>query len=536
MNSGRGMIPLLCAAMLVGLVLVAGSGAAVAQKPGGILRMPHGDSPASMSIHEESTIVSEGPMMAVFNNLVMFDQHIAQNRLDTIIPDLASEWSWSEDGTMLTFKLRQGVKWHDGKPFTAKDVKCTWDLLQGKGAEKLRINPRKSWYDNLADVTTNGDDEASFHLKRPQPAFIALLASGWSPVYPCHVPPREMRQHPIGTGPFKFVEFKPNERIKLTRNTDYWKPGRPYLDDIEYTIIRNPSTWILALGLKQFDRTGPGFLSVALSKQVKSQVPDINCEINSWNTSRTAIMNRAAPPFDNAQLRRAIMLALDRKAFIEIIGEGQGEIGATMQPPPNGVWGMPAEMLVTLPGYDPDVAKNRVQAQQLMKELGYGPDKRLPVTVTTRNVPAYRDPAVILIDQLKEIYIDGTLNAIDTTQWYPTVMRKDYTLAFTVTETGRDDPDQMFYENYLCGSERNYTGYCNAEVDKLINQQSIETDFEKRRRLVWQIEEHLAEDGGRPIIFHPRSVTCSYPQVKGITVGVNSPYNQWRMEDAWLDR
>jgi peptide/nickel transport system substrate-binding protein len=85
---------------------------------------------------------------------------------------------------------------------------------------------------------------------------------------------------------------------------------------------------------------------------------------------------------------------------------------------------MPAEMLATLPGYDPDVAKNRAQAQQIMQRLGYGPDKRLAVTVTTRNVAAYRDPAVILIDQLKDIYIDGTLNPIDTTQWYPTVMRK----------------------------------------------------------------------------------------------------------------
>ena len=130
----------------------------------------------------------------------------------------------------------------------------------------------------------------------------------------------------------------------------------------------------------------------------------------------------------------------------------------------------------------------------------------------------------------------SVLQPIDTTQWYPTVMRKDYALAFTVTETGLDDPDQMFYENYSCGSERNYTGSCNAEVDKLIDQQSVETDVEKRRRLVWQIEKYLAEDGGRPIIFHPRSVTCSYPQVKGITVGVNSPYNLWRMEDAWLDR
>ena len=106
--------------------------------------------------------------------------------------------------------LRRGVKWHDGQPFTAKDVECTWDLLTGSGNDKLRINPRKSWYDNLDAVTANGDFEVTFRLKRPQPSFLTLLASGWSPVYPCHVPARDMRQHPIGTGPFKFVEFKPN--------------------------------------------------------------------------------------------------------------------------------------------------------------------------------------------------------------------------------------------------------------------------------------------------------------------------------------
>src|SRR6267142_5166229 len=102
--------------------------------------------PASMSILEEATVFAQGPMMGVFNNLVMFDQHIKQNSLASVVPDLATGWSWNEEGTALTFPLRQGAKWHDGKPFTAQDVKCTWDLLSGKSNEKLRINPRKSWY------------------------------------------------------------------------------------------------------------------------------------------------------------------------------------------------------------------------------------------------------------------------------------------------------------------------------------------------------------------------------------------------------
>src|SRR5437773_11502663 len=181
-------------------VALAMGGSASAQKPGGILKMYSPDSPASMSIHEEATVFAEGPMMGVFNNLVIFDQHVPQNSLQSIVPDLATGWSWSEDGTELTFPLRHGVKWHDGKPFTAKDVKCTWDLLHGKAAEKLRVNPRKSWYNNLEEVTTDGDYEVAFRLKRQQPWLLTLLASGWSPVYPCHVPSREMRQRPVGTG------------------------------------------------------------------------------------------------------------------------------------------------------------------------------------------------------------------------------------------------------------------------------------------------------------------------------------------------
>src|SRR6201997_307007 len=158
--------------------------AALAQKTGGVLRIGHFDSPASMSMLEESPVAVNRPTMGVFNNLVIFKQDEPQNTPESIVPELAAEWRWSEDGTELTFPLRQGVKWHDGKPFTAADVKCTLDLLQGKATEKLRINPRKSWFDNVSEVSTNGDYEVTLHLKRPQPSMLAMLATGWTPIYP----------------------------------------------------------------------------------------------------------------------------------------------------------------------------------------------------------------------------------------------------------------------------------------------------------------------------------------------------------------
>jgi peptide/nickel transport system substrate-binding protein len=448
---------------------------------------------------------------------------------------LATSWAWNEDGTELSFTLRQGIKWHDGKPFTAQDVKCTMDLYLDKGPEKLRVNPRKSSYDNLDHVTTNGDFEVTFHLKRPQPAFQMVLAGGFSPIYPCHVSPAQMRQHPIGTGPFKFVEFKPNESVRVARNADYWKPDRPYLDGIEYSIIHDPSTAALVFVSGQLDMTFPFELTVPRMQDVASQVPDAICEMTPGNVNRHLLVNRDTPPFNNPDLRRAMALSIDRKAFVDTLTQGKGEIGGILQPPPGGLWGMSPEEIAQLPGYDPDVGKNRAQARQIMQKLGYGTDNLLKIKVTTRDWSIYRDPAVILIDQFKQIYIEGELELVDTPQYFPKIRRKDFTVALNLQTSG-PDPDPIIKLFYGCGSSLNWDGYCNPEVDKLIEQQSAESDTARRKQLLWAIERKLAEDNARPIIFYNPGGTCLRPQVKGLTLMVNSIFNSWRMEDAWLDK
>jgi peptide/nickel transport system substrate-binding protein len=531
---GRVFRPLVIGCVLLGATL----GAAAAQEPkrGGVLKMYHRDSPASASIHEEATYSTNVPFMPVFNNLVLYKQSVAQNSLDALEPELATSWAWSADNKTLTFALRDGVKWHDGKPFTAADVKCTWDMLMGKAQQKFRKNPRQSWYENVAEITTKGDLEASFVLKRPQPALVALLASGYSPVYPCHVNPAQMRTAPVGTGPFKFVEFKQNESIKLVRNPDYWRKDRPYLDGLEYTIITNRSTAILAFVAGKFDMTFPSEVTIPLLKDIASQAPQAVCKLGPINVNTNLIVNRDSPPFDNADVRRAMALALDRKAFVDILSEGKNDVGGTLLPPPEGAWGMPPEMLKTIPGYSGDVAASRAEARKLMEKAGYGPSKRVAVKISTRNISVYRDPAVILIDQLKEIYIDGELEVVETGNWFSKVARKDYTVGLNLTGNSVDDPDQAFYENYACGSERNYTNYCNKDLQVLFDQQSAETDREKRRKLVWEIDKKLQEDVARPIVFHQRQATCWQPQVKGVTLMVNSYYNGWRSEDWWLDK
>ena len=521
----------IAAATAVALVLAGGT--AAAQKSGGILRVYSAESPPGLSIYEQTTPSGQGPLMGVYNNLILFDQHVAQNSLEAIRPDLATNWSWNEDGTELTFTLRQGVRWHDGMPFTTKDVLCTVDLMLDKAKERVRFNPRKSFYKNLDSVSANGDWEVTYHLKRPQPAFPMLLATGFSPITPCHQTPDQMRQQPIGTGPFKFVEFKPNEHIKVARNPDYWKPDRPYLDGIEFTIVRDPATAVLAFISGKFDlATG---MSPSMMKDIKDQVPDAICEQTPGNINRHLIINRDKPPFNNQELRRAMALSLDRKAFIDIVAQGQGEIGGVLQPPPGGLWGMPPDQLKDLPGYDPDVAKNRAQARQIMEKLGYGTNNPLKTKISASDIRFYRDPAVVLIDQLRQIYIEAELEAIDNSRYYPKIMRQEYTVGLNLQTSGPDpDPNLDLY--YVCGSSLNWDGYCNHDVDKLIEQQSTEADPARRKQILWQIERKLAEEDARPIIFYADGGTCMRSYVKGQIVMVNSIFNGSRREDVWLDK
>jgi peptide/nickel transport system substrate-binding protein len=507
-------------------------------KRGGTLRVYQLDNPPSASLHEESTITSITPFSSIYNNLVMFDPFKPRESLDTIVPDLAESWSWDASGTRLTFKLRQGVKWHDGKPFTAKDVQCTWRMLIGKGdmAGDFRRNPRAIWWSQLQDVSINGDYEATFELKQPQPSLPVLLASAFAPVYSCHVPQQAMRTRPIGTGPFKFAEFKRGDQIRVVRNPDYFKKGKPYLDEITFKIIESQATRLLAFQTGEFDVTFPSDVHVPLFKDLQSRTPNATCKMAPTGTLTTLLVNRLKEPFDRQEVRDAVTLAIDRNSMNTILTEGQGLLAGAMLPRPAGEWGMPKEMLEALPGYGPDLAKNVADARALMQKAGYSESKPLKLKIQTRNLVTYRNPSVLMIDQLKKIFIEAELEILDSTQWYARLTKKDYTLALNGMGIAVDDPDGNILENYACGSERNYTQYCDANVDKLLSEQSREADREKRKKIVWEIEKYLVKDTARPVIQFSVAGNCWHNYVKNYVPHDNSQYNYTRYEEVWLDK
>ena len=188
-------------------------------------------------------------------------------------------------------------------------MQCTWNKIQGKHADEFRNNPRPVWWTNLKEVTINGDLEATFVLARPQASFPALLASSLSPVYPCHVPAKDMRTKPIGTGPFKLVSFESNRSIKLTKNPDYWRPGRPYLDGVEFSIIGNRSTRTLAFVANRVRPNVRCRYHRAVHRGYHGGSPKAICQLGTDRRQHQPDREPQRPPFDNAQLRRAMTLA-----------------------------------------------------------------------------------------------------------------------------------------------------------------------------------------------------------------------------------
>ncbi len=518
------------------LVVSSAWAATTAPKTGGVLNAMHREDPPSLSIHEEATISTNWPMMPCYNNLVLFNPLRGQESPATITGELADRWAWQDGGTSLVFTLRKGVRWHDGRPFTSADVKYTFDLVRGapEATAQLRLNPRKGWYAQVQAIEAADPYTVTFRLKRPQPSFLMLLASGYSPVYPAHIPAAELRTRCVGTGPFKLKEYRPGEFIEMVRNPDYFVRDRPYLDGIRFIIIKERGTRIAALQAGRLDVTMPQEGTKIAAEQLKRAVPKMVIFETSTNINDNILVNFKRPPFTDSRVRRAVSLAIDRRSYVQAVRQGGAVVGASMLPRPWGVWGLSPEDLAGLPGSG-DPVTQKAEARQLLAEAGFGPDHPLRIVVSTRAIALYVDMATFVIDQLKQVGIEATLEQVESALWYAKLTRGEFELGANLTGIGVDDPDANFYENYVCGSSRNYSQYCNPEVDRMIDAQSQTLDQVKRRHLVAEIQRRLEIDGARPILAWDSDYSAMWPFVHNL-IPHQSVYSYARFQEVWVDR
>ena len=532
-------------AFLVAVVLLAAAALAHAAsptapapgKPGGILNLVQREElTTGFAIHETATIATVWPASPCFSNLVIFDPFKPRETVDGIVGELAERWSWQDNYRNLVFFLRRDVRWHDGRPFTSKDVKYTFDMIREAPEQpaRLRLNPRKDWYANVEAIEAPDATTVVFRLKRPQPSLLVMLASGQSPIYPAHVPPAEMRTRCVGTGPFKLKEWRRGEMVEYVRNPDYFEKGRPYLDGLRYYIVTDRGRQASAVQAGRVDVSFPGDTTRAIAEQLRAAVPDLVITEVATNTSPNLLVNSSRPPFNDVRVRLAVSHAMDRRAFVQAVRQGAGVTGAGMLPPPRGTWGLAGPELERLPGYGKP-AEERAKARRLLAEAGFTAANLLKLEITTRAIAAYVDFAAFVVSELKQVGVETTLKQVDTVQWYAATTRKEYQLGANVSGFGIDDPDAIFYENYGCGSIRNYTGYCNEQVMRLIDQQSQELDPGKRRALVRQIQVRLEEDGARPTMGWSIDAFTHRSYVRNL-IPHHGIYNWGRLTNVWLDR
>jgi peptide/nickel transport system substrate-binding protein len=534
--------PLLLLLLALGIsilgALTAAGVPALAQAPkhGGVLNAMLAEDPPGFSIHESATISGVWPVMPCYSNLVLFDPLKPQETAETVLPELAERWSWQDGYRNLVFFLRKGVRWHDGQPFTSKDVKYTFDVVR-EGPEapaKLRLSPRKEWYASVEAIETPDPLTVIFRLRRPQPSLLLMLASGYSPVYPAHVPLAELRQRCVGTGPFRLKEYARGQVVELERNPDYFVPNRPFLDGIRYPIIAERGTRMAALQSGQLDVSVPLEMTRLMAETLKKNVPSLVVTETGQNGSDNVILNHKRPPFDNVAVRRAVSLAMDRNAYVQGVRHGGAVVGAALMPKPFGSWGLPDTELRTLPGYRGST-QDKAEAKRLLAAAGFGPGKPLRVELATRAFAIYLDLASFVVDQLHQVGVEVTVKQIETAQWFPALARRDYQIGANLTAAGIDDPDAFFYENYRCGSSRNYTDYCSEELDRLIDRQSQELDRSQRLKLVGEIQRKLEADVARPMLGWRKEYFTQWPHVRNL-VPHHSLYNYGRMQEVWLDR
>lgn len=515
------------------MTLGAVSSALAADKPqyGGILRVAIAGDPPSLDMHQESTFKVLIPMSTVYNTLMRYDPH----GYPKIIGDLAKTWEQSEDGLRWTFKLHQGVKFHDGEELTAADVKASWDRIVWPSKEKGEVSIRRSWYQMIKSIEAPDRYTVVFTLNYPSASFLSFTAHGANLIYAkkyLDQDPHWYKLHANGTGPFKFKKWVRGSYLEVERNPDYFRPEYPYLDGIKYFMIKDLSARAKSVRAGRTDVEFRG-LPPAEVEAIKKQLGDAVIvrypkAIIHWGVA----FNADARPFDDVRVRRAMSLAIDRYDMAKMIGPltGLETVGGLMHP--DSPWTLSSEELQQMPGFGKNHQENLAEAKRLMAEAGY-PNGFKTVLLNRAVKLPYIDFGVYLISKWREIGIDAEHKLLESASWYKARRTRDFTVMVDPMGSSMDgDPDQMMVK-HLTGSSQNYGRFSEPEVDRLFELQKVELDRQKRIALVKQMQRVLLEKmRWMPGLWWTRI------EVRSSKIKNYEPHHShWmnrRLEDVWL--
>jgi len=450
-----------------------------------------------------------------------------------IIGDAASEWKIASDGLTYTFKLRQGIRFHDGSPLTASDVKATHDKIVFPPAGVRSI--RKNAYSAIASIEAPDPTTVVFKLKFPSASLLGNLASPWNVIYPKKYldrDPNYFKANVVGSGPFKLKNYTRGSTFEGERNPDYFVKDRPYLDGYKFFISTETSVRAAAL---RSGRAWIEFRTMPLA-EVEAIRKTLGDKVVVQDTPATGLfgiaMNQTTKPFTDIRVRKALTLGLDRYTASRVLYPlaSLKDVGALMRPATE--FAMSESELQKLPGFARDMEKNRAEAKRLLAEAGY--PSGFKVVLKNRNVRIpYIDFGVFVIQEWRKIGIEAEHRPLETAAWFAD--GRD-TGSFEVIVNGvfnyMDDPD-LFLERYTTGDTNNWGRFSDPRIDDLFARQTRALDPTERKRLVNELEKIVLENAYHiPGLWWARSVV-HWAKVKNYVAPPNHYSNQ-KLQDVWL--
>ncbi len=458
---------------------------------GGELVFIVGAEPPSFDGHRESTFAMLHWTAPHYSLLVKFDPENYPN----IIGDVAESWTISPDGLTYTFRLRDGVRFHDGSLLTARDVKATYDkiIFPPQGV----VSARRASYSAVDSVEAPDPRTVVFHLKYPQAAMLSLLASPWNFIYKADIlesDPRWYERNILGSGPFRFVEYVPGSHWIGQRFEDYYDKGKPYLDGFRAIFIRDPSAQVAAIRGGRAHIEFRGFAPPQRDDLVRAMGNDVVVQESPWTCSLYVAFNTERPPFNDRRVRRALTLAVDRWEGSRALSQLAivKEVGGLQRP--GAPYAMPESELVKLAGFGRDINAARDEARRLLREAGI--PEGWSFTLKNRDVPMPYEPVgVFLIDQWRRIGLNVTHLPQETGPFTNDLRSGDFEASVDFNCDYLDEPDLQLGKFLSANrSPANFGRYNDPVLDDLYDRQSREQNVEARKQLVWQYERYVLDE------------------------------------------
>ncbi len=527
----RAIAALSAGVILLALVMAPAAMAAEKPKYGGILTFAVPKPPPSFDGHRENTFALIHPVAPHYSTLLKFDQW----NYPKVVGDVAKSWKVSKDGKTYTFKIRKGIKFHDGSTLTARDVKATYDKIISPPPGVVSV--RKGSYSMVKSVEAPDDRTVVFRLKWPSASILANLASPWNFIYKADIlakDPHWYEKNVNGTGPFKFVEYVPGSHWIGEKNKDYFVKGRPYLDGYRAIFIKSTSARVASIRggralieFRGFSPAGRDDLVRALGKKIRVQE-------GPWICYLSVAINNEVKPFSDVRVRRALTLALDRWEASEYLSKIAilKPVGGLLRP--GSEFAATEAELTKLAGYGKDIKAARTEARRLLKEAGI-PDG-YEFTFKNRDLPMpYESLGIWAIDQWRKIGLNVTHKVEEKGPFFSDRKKGNFQTIMDWECGFMDEPDLQLFKFLSMGkSGANYSRFTDSTLDSLYEKQGRATSKKERRKLIRTFEKRVLDE---KIYTFPTlwwyKINPHWAKVKGWKQ-LPSHYLNQDLRDVWL--